>query len=176
MKKGIVRLCYRKIMDASSQKVWDQYVFESSYKEFMMQSQLYNREKKYNSFAELLIYVPGAEKLHFLVSSAITGYMQQLKGKVPDILNNLGKHFLEFINYQFEIINSDTKNKSAHQVAINFFSDPLVWHDAIDNYLLVSPINGKQNEDGVLSHLVQLQPFFSIYSIKPAINDSADKS
>lgn len=166
MAKGIIRLCYRKIINASSQKVWDQYVFESSYKEFLMQSQLYNQEKKYNSFAELLINVPGAERLHFLVSAAITGYVQQLKGKVPDILNNLGKHFLEFLNYQFEIINSDIKNKATHQVAINFFSEPMTWHDTIGNYLLVSPLNSGENQDGVLTHLVQLQPFLSIYSVK----------
>ncbi len=94
MAKGIIRLCYRKIIDASSQKMWDKYVFESSYTEFLMQSQLYNQEKKYNSFAELLINVPDAEKLHFLVSAAIGGYMQQLNGIVPDIIDNLGKHFL----------------------------------------------------------------------------------
>jgi hypothetical protein len=166
MAKGIIRLCYRKIIDASSQKMWDKYVFESSYAEFLMQSQLYNQEKKHNSFAELLIAVPDAEKLHFLVSAAIGGYMQQLNGIVPDILDNLGKHFLQFNNYRFEIINSDIKNKTAHQVAITFFSEPLVWHDSIDKYLLISTLGAEKNEDGVLTHLVQLQPFLSIYSIK----------
>jgi hypothetical protein len=166
MAKGIIRLCYRKIIDASSQKMWDKYVFESSYAEFLMQSQLYNQEKKYNRYSELLITVPGSEKLHFLVSAAITGYMQQLNGKVPDILNNLGRHFLNFINYQFEIINSDIQNKAAHQVAINFFSEPLIWHDTIDNYLLISATDTEKSEDGILTNLVQLQPFLSIYSIK----------
>lgn len=169
MTKGVIRLCYRKIIDASSQKAWDKYVFESSYTEFLMQSQLYNQGKKYNSFAELLINVPGAENLHFLVSAAISGYMQQLNGIVPDILDNLGKHFLPFSNYRFEIINSDIKNKTVHQVAINFFSEPLAWHDSIDNYLLVSTINADKNEDGVLATLMQLQPFLSIYSIKNEI-------
>jgi hypothetical protein len=169
MAKGIIRLCYRKIIDASSQKMWDKYVFESSYAEFLMQSQLYNQEKKHNSFAELLIAVPDAEKLHFLVSAAIGGYMQQLNGIVPDILDNLGKHFLQFNNYRFEIINSDIKNKAAHQIAINFFSEPLVWHDTIDNYLLISTLGAEKNDDGVLTNLVQLQPFLSIYSIKNEI-------
>lgn len=164
--KGIIRLCYRKVIDASSQKAWDKLVFESTYKEFLMQAQLYNQEKKYSSFSELLQNVPGADKLHFLVSSAIVGYLQQLEGKVPDIVNNLGKHFLAFKNYRFEMINSDIKNKAGHQVAINFFSEPLTWHDAIDNYLLVSPDNAEKNDDGVLTDMVQLQPFLSIYSLK----------
>jgi hypothetical protein len=164
--KGIIRFCYRKVIDASSQKAWEKLVFESTYKEFLMQVQFYNQEKKYSSFGEILLNVPAAEKLHFLVSSAIIGYMQQLGGKVPDILNSLGKHFLEFKNYRFEIINSDIKNKAGHQVAINFYSEPLTWHDTIDNYLLLSPVNGEKNKDGVLTDMMQLQPFLSIYSLK----------
>jgi len=169
MNKKIIRLCYRKIIDASAQQVWDKYVFESSYAEFMLQSQFYNQEKKYTSFSELLINVKGAEKLHFLVSAAVTGYLQQLDYKIPDILNNLGKHFLVFKNYQFEIINSDIKTKSRHQVAINFFSEPLIWHDTLNNYLLVSPVNEEKNNDGLLTNLVQLQPFLSIYSLKEEV-------
>jgi hypothetical protein len=164
--KGIIRLCYRKVIDASSQNAWDKLVFESTYKEFLMQAQFYNPEKKYTTFSELLQHVAGADKLHFLVSAAIAGYLQQLEGKVPDILNNLGKHFLVFKNYRFEIINSDIKNKAAHQVAINFFSEPLTWYDTIENYLLVSPVNAEKTDDGILTDMVQLQPFLSIHSLK----------
>ncbi|MGZ8556781.1 MAG: hypothetical protein ACXWWC_00530 [Chitinophagaceae bacterium] len=166
MTKKIIQLCYRKVIDASSQKTWNRLVFESTYKEFLMQVQLYNQEKKYNTFGDLIHQVPGAEKLHFLVSAAIVGYLQQLGGTMPDILNNLGKHFLHFNKYRFEIINSDIKNRAVHQVAINFFSEPLVWHDTIENYLLISPVNGEKNDDGLLTNMVQLQPFLSIYSLK----------
>lgn len=166
MTKKIIRLCYRKVIDAQSQKAWDKYVFESSYTEFRMQAQLYNQQKKYTGFGELLQHAPGAEKLHFLVSGAVVGYLQQLDGVVPDILNNLGKHFLKFSNYRFEIINSDTQNKASHQVAINFFTEPVIWHDSIDNYLLVSPVNEIKNDDGILTEMLQLQPFLSIYSLK----------
>lgn len=164
--KKIIRLCYRKVIDTSSQKDWDKLVFESTYKEFLMQAQFYNQEKKYNSFAEIILNVPAAEKLHFLVSASIVGYLQQLKGKMPGILNTLGKHFLEFKNYRFEIINSDIKNKNNHKVAINFFSEPLIWLDKIGDRLLLSQLNGQKNEDGILTDMVQLQPFLSIYSLK----------
>lgn len=166
MAKKIIRLCYRKVIDASSQKTWDKYVFDSTYTEFLMQSQYYNQEKKYSSFGELIQNVPGAEKLHFLVGAAIVGYLKQLDGVIPDILNNLGKHFLKFTGYRFEIINSDIKNRTGHQVAINFFSEPLTWHDTVGGYLLVSPLNSEKNEDGILTDLVQLQSFLSIYSLK----------
>ena len=166
MAKKIIRLCYRKVIDASSSKQWDNYVFESTYTEFLMQAQLYNREKKYSRFSELIQYVPGAEKLHFLVSAAMVGYLQQLDGIVPDVLNNLGKHFLKFSDYRFEILNSDMKSKVSHQVEVNFFSEPLLWHDTIENYLLVSPADAETVDDGVLTDLMLLQPFLSIYSIK----------
>lgn len=88
MAKKIIRLLYRKVIDANAQKAWEQHVFNDSYAEFLLQAQFYNQEKKYNTFAELLTHVPDAEKLHFLVSPAITGYLKQLNGKVPDILNS----------------------------------------------------------------------------------------
>lgn len=166
MTNKIIRLCYRKVIDANSQKAWDKYVFESSYTEFKMQAQLYNQQNTYNSFGELIQHVPGADKLHFLVSGAVVGYLQQLDGVIPDILNNLGKHFLKFTNYRFEIINSDIQNKAVHQVAINFFSEPLIWHDTINNQLLVSPANAIATDDGVLTDMLELPSFLSIYSLK----------
>jgi hypothetical protein len=166
MKQKVIKLCYRKVIDVSSQKVWDKYVFESTHKEFLMQAQLYNQDKKYSSFAELVINVPGAERLHFLVSSAILGYLQQLKEIVPDVLNNLGKHFLTFKNYRFEIINSDMKSKASHQVAINFFSEPLIWHDTIGEYLLVSPFRNENTGNEITTDMLKLQSFLSIYSLQ----------
>lgn len=168
MKKGIIRLCYRKIIDASSRHAWDKLVFESTYAEFLLQAQFYNQEKKYRSFSELLQQVKGADKLHFLVSAAVTGYLQQLNGSIPDIVNNLGKTFLAFDNYQFELINSDIKNKNNHHVAIHFFSAPMTWHDTIDNYLLLSAAETQLNNGEILTSLVQLQPFLNIHSLKTA--------
>ncbi len=166
MTKKIIRLCYRKIIDASSQQIWDKYVFESSYSEFLMQAQFYNQEKKYSSFSEILLNDPKAEKLHFLVSSAISGYIQQLGNKIPGITDNLGKSILSFKNYRFDIINSDIKKKANHSIAITFFSEPLLWHDTAGNLLLVSSAGCEPAPDGALTHLIPLQPFLSIYSFK----------
>lgn len=162
----IIRFCYRKIIDASSAGTWEKLVFDSSYSEFLMQAQFYNHEKKYRTFSELLSQVPGAEKLHFLVSASVTGYVQQLNGKMPDITDNLRRKFLSFKNFRFELIRSDINDKSTHQVAISFFSEPMNWHETIGEYLLVSPHTEEKNEQEMLTHLVQLQPFFSIYSIQ----------
>ena len=165
MQKGMIRLCYRKVIDVHSVKPWDKLVFESTYTEFLMQSQFYNQDKKYFSFGEIITHVPAAEKLHFLVSAAVIGYLQQLQGRIPDLVNNLGRLFLPFKNFRFEIINSDIKDKSKHQVAINFFTDPLVWHDTVNNMLLLS-VPGNTENGEILTELFTLPPFVSIYSLK----------
>jgi hypothetical protein len=165
MQKGTIRLCYRKVIDVNSTKPWDKLVFEDTYNEFRMQSQLYNQDKKYASFSDLITHVPAAEKLHFLVSAAVIGYLQQLQGRVPDLVNNLGRLFLPFKNFRFEIINSDLKDRSKHQVAINFFTEHLVWHDTINNQLLLS-IPGHTENGEILTELFTLPPFVSIYSLK----------
>jgi len=166
MERTIIKLCYRKIIDSTAQKPWDKFVLADSYAEFLLQSQMYNQEKKYTAFSEMINNVPNADKLHFLTGTAVTGYLKQLNGTVPDIVNSMGKLFLPFKNFRFEIINSDTKNKALHKVAINFYSEPLVWHATIGNQLLVSVNGAQQNEnDEVLTETFSLQPFVSIYSI-----------
>jgi hypothetical protein len=165
MQEQIIRLCYRKIINASSPKAWERYVFDDTYSEFILQAQFFNQDKKYRSFAEILHQVPGADQLHFLVSAAITGYVEQLQQKTPDITNSLGKLFLSFKHYRFEIINSDISEKGKHQVAINFYSEPLTWLATIGNQLLVT--SAHKTEIGErLTDMFSMQPFLSIHSIQ----------
>lgn len=165
MGKSIITLCYRKIIDVNSVRAWEKMIFDDTYSEFCMQAQYYNQENRYQSFAQLIREVPGADKLHFLVSSAAYGYIQQLKERIPDIVNALGKQFLTFRKFKFEIINSDIRNKAAHQVAVNFFSEELIWFDTIGNSLLVAE-NETAGVETVLTNLFVLQPFLNIYSVK----------
>lgn len=162
METKLITLCYRKIIDARSQKDWEKLVFEDTWREFKMQSQLYNQEKKYSTFSQLMMHVPGAEKLHFLVSAAAVNYIKQLNNKIPDVVNNTGKIFLKFTRFNFEIINSDIQNKSVHSVALNFFSDELKWHETIGEYLLLSPVDEAEEQ----MQLYRIQPFVNIHSFK----------
>lgn len=165
----LITLAYRKLIDANSTKPWDKLVFADSYREFRMQAQLYNQQGQYRTFGELLHYVPGADKLHFLVGGSLGGYVQQLGGLVPDIVNNVGRYFLKISRYQFELINSDLHDQSRHQVAINFYAEPLLWHDTIAPYLLVSEAAAPAEASSeVLTHLFQLQPYLTIHALRPA--------
>ena len=161
-----IQFIYRKIIDASNQGAWEKWVWEDTYKEYLMQVQLYDHAKKYPAFGDLIAQIPAAEQMHFLVGTAITGYIRQLKGVIPDIQNGLGKRFLGFQNYRFEIINSDTRNKSKHQVAIHFLSEEWIWHDTIGEKLLISRADQEGGEQPVLTEWVVLQPFLGIYSLQ----------
>jgi hypothetical protein len=163
-----VILCYRKLIDAQSARPWDQLVFADSYRELRLQAQLFNPEGRHRTFGELLHHVPAAERLHGLVSGAVLGYLRQLNGLVPDLADNLGRRFLRFENFRFEIINSDLQDQSQHRVAINFFTDPLYWHEpALGPFLLLSPALPDETTGEQLTHLLQLQPFLAIHALLP---------
>ncbi|MBI1781678.1 MAG: hypothetical protein HYR66_09960 [Sphingobacteriales bacterium] len=171
MKKRIIRLCYRKIVDSSCTNEKERIVFETTYGEFLLQSQFYNREKKFSSFEEIIKNNPAAEKLHFLVSAGAMMYLQQLNKIIPGVEDNLKNTFLPFSEYKFELLGSDTSNKTTHKVAINFYSDPLLWIDTIDEYLLVSTMKATPSKDGILTNLFTIQPNLSFYSFKEEAYD-----
>jgi hypothetical protein len=167
MKKRVIRLCYRKIIDVAATKAWDKLVFDDSYTEYRMQAQNFAQARQYPLFTELLQHLPEARRIDQMVSPAITGYMQQLNGVMPDILNNLGRRFVKFKNYQFEVINSHLDDKGVHRVSLSFFSEPMLWYDTVDNYLLLA--NNEQPDAETLTYLLQLQPYLSIYSIQEIV-------
>lgn len=166
MNTRIITLCYRKTIDINATHPWDKLVFEDSYMEFKLQAQNFSAGTSYTSYAELLRLVPNASKLPGLVIPAIAGYVQQLDEIIPDILNNLGRRFLKFKHYQFEIINSSITYKSKHHIAINFYSGPLYWHDTIGQYLLVSNAAITSHEQDVLTNLFQLPPYVNIHTLQ----------
>lgn len=145
--------------------MWEKMAFEDSFQEFKMQAQRFNPGNRHNSFSDILLNNSIAEQLHFLVSGAVVGYIKQLNERVPDVINTLGKHFLPFKQFRFEIINSDIKDISKHKIAVNFFSEPVTWVDTIGDTLVVS-INNVYENDELLTDTVTMIPFLSIYSIK----------
>ena len=144
MKRRIVTLCYRKIIDASCSDEWCRNVFAATYQELKMQAQFYNQQKKYTTFKQLIENVPGANKLNFLVSAAIIDYLKELNEQIPDVVNNLSRSFLRFKNFQFEIVQSDITDSASHVVAIYFMSQPLIWHDTVGDQMITSE---KYNDD-----------------------------
>lgn len=134
-----------------------------------MQVQFYNQQQQHTTFRQLVQQVPSAEKLHFLVSSSVVGYLKQLNGIVPDVHNKRGVPFLLFNDFKFEIIDSNFSDQSKHEIQLTFFSDPVLWHETIADWLLLSNPAEPQTKEGALTHLLQLQPAVDIYSYKTII-------
>ncbi|GAB3697584.1 hypothetical protein GCM10027592_21860 [Spirosoma flavus] len=165
MSTRIIRLSYRKLIDASSQKLWDKYVFEDTYMEFYMQAQFYNQENKYATFQELLDNVPNADRLHQQTSTAAVGYIRQLSGIIPDVVNQSGKLCLPFTQFRFDIIHSHVTDKQAHKVAITFFSEPITWIDTVGTTLLIAygdKLEALRKGDIIDTDMIALQPYLSI--------------
>jgi len=173
MSKGLIRLCYRKIIDASSQKAWDRFVFDDTYMEFFMQAQFYNQANQYTTYQELVEHVPNAEKLNYLTSTAAIGYIKQLNKLIPDIANVSGKLCLPFTQFKFDIIQSHVHTKEAHRVAISFYSEPLTWIDTLDKQLLIAygdQLDALRAGKEVDTDMIALQPYLSISSLQRPID------
>ncbi|MDR6193873.1 hypothetical protein QE357_000925 [Siphonobacter sp. BAB-5404] len=165
----MIRLGYRKVINAASDKAWDRQVFEDTHREFFMQAQFYDQQGKYQTFAELVTHIPQADRLHSLVSTAAVGYIRQLKGLIPDVSNAYGKRCLPFQNFRFEIIHSHMQRKEEHAVAIYFYTEPLTWIDTVGPNLLIAYEDSREalrKGEEVETDLIPLQPFLTIHSIE----------
>mgnify|MGYP003606221368 CR=1 FL=1 len=165
MKISKIKLAYRIIIDSSSTLIWDKYVFEDTFKEYQMQSQQFNStENPKNTFRELLAENEKAQQLHFLIGIAADGYVRQLKGNLYRISDVLGNQYFPFINYQLDIINSDSADQSKHKIGITFYSPLLTYFGIVEGNYLVS----KNIEDttGFETIMFPVQPQLSICYIQ----------
>lgn len=169
MQDSIIRLCYQRCIDHASTDAWDAAAFQSTYAEYLLQSQFYNRDQQYPRFSALLKAVPAAVQLHFLVSAAITPLLQQLNGTLPWLQDNAGELYFHFKQYRFEVLESDVKQAAFHRIAVWFFSGPMRWHAQPGTHLLVSANDQEPGEDGFRTHLVAVPTGLSIYSYKSII-------
>lgn len=146
MYKAKIRLAYRIVIDNSATFLWDKYVWEDTYKEYLLQHQQFNQpENPKNSFRELLTENEKATQLHYLVGIAANSYVQQLKGKFHRITDVLGNNFFPFTNYQLDIINTDITDASKHKIGITFYSSLLTLIDIVENNYLISTDTEKTN-------------------------------
>ncbi|RRB02881.1 hypothetical protein [Larkinella rosea] len=171
MQKGIIKLGYRKIIDASTHNAWDQFVFNDTHLEFYMQAQRLDPAGKFPTFRLLKEHVAGADQLHYLTSTAAIGYIRQLNDLIPDVANRFGKRCLPFQQFRFEIIDSHIQDKSQHKISIWFYSDPVTWIDTVENNLLIA-CGDKTAElptgDELQTDLIPLSPFLSITHFSPS--------
>lgn len=145
--KSKIRLAYRLVIDNSSTFVWDKYVFEDSFQEYLLQHQQFNsKENPKNTFRELLAENEKAVQLHYLVGISANNYIEQLKGNLYRITDILGNNYFPFTNYRFDIINTDITDITKHKIGITFYSPLLTYLGMVDNHFLLSKNSDDSDE------------------------------
>src|ERR1041384_2367655 len=118
---SVVRLCYQKIIDNSSQGIWERNVCDATYQEFYIQAQHFDQRRSCMTFSDMLKNIPHADRIHYLVSTAAVGYLRQLNQLIPDIRNFYGNLCLPFKDFRFELVQSHISDKKLHRIAIYFY-------------------------------------------------------
>ncbi|RFS20609.1 hypothetical protein DVR12_18785 [Chitinophaga silvatica] len=137
MSKPIISLVFKQTINNSTPGRFAKQVFDDSYIEFQMQSQVYNPDGNLTTFAELVTNQPKANSLHYKVGFAIGLYVKELNQLIPDTWDTLGLIQLSFVKHQFRIIKSNIEQKQHHEVAILYYTGPLILHCILGDCLLL---------------------------------------
>ncbi|RXM37787.1 hypothetical protein BOQ62_20380 [Chryseobacterium sp. CH21] len=144
MKK--IKLAFRIVIDQSSEMIWDRYVFDDTYFEYKIQHQAFDeKENPVKNYWELLQKNPNAQKIPFLLSSAVSNYVSQLGGMIRSIPDVLGNTYFPFENFKLDLISSHLEDPSKHKIGLTFFSPELLLIDIIDNKYLLSKETDLEN-------------------------------
>lgn len=137
--KAKIKLAFRIVIDQNSEMAWDRYVFEDTYFEYKIQHQVFDEaDKGVKNYWELLAKNPHAEKISFLLSSAVVNYVSQLKGEIKSLPDVLGNTFFPVESFKLDLISSNIEDPSKHKIGITFYTPELFLIDIIDNKYLLS--------------------------------------
>ncbi len=160
----MIRLAYKQVIDASAQSDFEKKIFNDTYSELLMQEQVYNREKKFTTVAEMIAANPKANSLHYKVGFAIGLYVEDLNKKIPGLIDSLG-NAVHFEIFKTEILHSDITDREKHMIALTYITQSLLLVDSLGHYLVLSKQNGEEHEE-IETFTLLLQPNLSIMSYK----------
>jgi hypothetical protein len=137
MKHALIRLAYRQVIDEKSKSSFEKNIFNASYDEFILKSQAYNTERKFRRFSEMMHHDGRANSLHYKLSFPVLPYMELLQKRIPLLQDNAGKYVL-FDKWQFELIDSDIRNKAAHKMAIIYSTEIITVIETLGEFMLLA--------------------------------------
>jgi hypothetical protein len=171
MAKAYIKLALKHFIDSNSQTEFERNVFNDSYSEFLMQSQIYNKEKNLNSLEQMIANNPKANSLHYKVGFAIGLYVKSLNNIIPNLKDSLGITNIPFDKFQFHIISSDVTNKEAHKVAVIYRTDTMTLVDIIgENLVLANGDCSATHEEFNATFILKMQPEISIFNWAEVVN------
>src|ERR1700742_4972097 len=119
MCKAKIKLVYRQVIDENAQSAFEKAIWQASYQEFLLKSQVYNPGGKFKTFSRMKANDGRANSLHYKLSFSVLHFIAQLDNKMPLIRDNLGGK-IAFETARFELIESHTEEITLHKVAINY--------------------------------------------------------
>ena len=172
--KAFIQIAYRQIIDSTCTENFEKNILRISHQEFVLKSQVYNREKKFRTLQQLVDNDGRANSLHDKSKFAVEQIINGLKNKMPHLLDSLGRQ-VAFSSYKFEIISSDIADESSHKVAITYMTDTLALYGNMGDHLLLAGTNGHNNKQELISvdtFILKMQPGLSIFNYLEVINES----
>jgi|SRR5579871_1117471 len=168
MHKALIKLAYKQVIDINAQTQFEKDVFHDTYCEFLMQSQIYSKEKNLNTFEEMVSSNPKANSLHYKVGFAIGLYVKSLNNIIPGLKDTLGIATIPFEKFQFHIISSSVTNKEAHKVSAIYRTGTMTLLDIIgDNLVLALGSSSTTHDEGYMNtFILKMQPEISIFNWK----------
>src|SRR5215831_15194756 len=137
MQNALIQLAYRQVITEQCKSSFEQNVWLISYNEFLLKSQAYNLDRKFNTFQEIVNNDGRANSLHYKLSFPVLPFVEQLQKKIPLLTDNAGKNIV-FNSRQFELIDSDIRNRSQHTIAINYYTETISSKETRGEYMLLA--------------------------------------
>lgn len=169
-----MKLAFRQEIDLASVGSFEKEVFGDSYREFCMQAQAYNPGGSMRTLEELIAANPKANSLHYKVGFSVGLYIAALKGVIPGIKDLVqGQQPPGFQTHEFRIVHSDLRDRSAHKVAITYYTDVLTLLESFGEQLLMANGDVSQLEAGewVDSFMLRAGPSVTISQYAPLRRD-----
>jgi hypothetical protein len=165
MRKSLIKLAYRQIIDATATGRFEKDVFNDSYSEFLIQIQTYNQVNNYTTWREVRTAIPKSNvTLQYKVGFAIGLYVRELNNQIPGLWDNLERMNVPFADYRFELLESDITNRSAHRVALTYLTDSLTLLGTIGEYMVLA-LGDKSKETAPLeTFMVAMRPNLAVLS------------
>jgi hypothetical protein len=131
-------------------------------------------EGKFTTFSQMKANDGRANSLHYKTGFSVDGFISTLNKNIPGVKDALEKN-IEFESYKFELIESDTTDRSKHKVAIIYFTGIFTLLDNMEEYLLLATGDKTKELAGseILedTFLLKLIPGVSISSYQEVISE-----
>lgn len=157
-----IKLTFKQLIDASAQTDFERDIFDITYNEFLIKSRLYNAENECRTFTEMQKKDERTNALHYKLYCAVKDILNELKGKIPFLQDNLDKN-ISYETAELCLLESDLYDWAAHRFTINYTTGNLILHKIIGEYLLLSvPATQDSRTEEAVTFMLKLQPGLAI--------------